>query len=390
MFDTQNAQPVSTDTGSQTAPTSTPSSASTPTAAPSLDEMLSKVYDEAMKPADAPVKNSVADPDQASAQPTTTAETTGEPDPAAEDQPEPIRPPSSWSADNQKWFSQLSRQHQEYIAKREAEAHQKITQQGAETRQWQPVRQVFDEFRHAVPQGKEAETVRNLLAAQAFIDSNPLQGVLKLAEVYGVNREQFAQALGFNANVAPQTQAQQAATDQAIDDLFRDPRIDKSVMPVLQQIQQQNQALQQKLFHMEQEAQRRASAETSQRVRSIESQISDFARDKSDWGAVAKHVMGEIALLKQENPGLDAKSMLEMAYDRARWKDPEIRQRIQEDQRKTEEAKAARERAKAAQEAKKLAGMNVRTGAAASSANFDGRWDADDALSAIYDRVNAS
>ena len=65
---------------------------------------------------------------------------------------------------------------------------------------------------------------------------------------------------------------------------------------------------------------------------------------------------------------------------------PDLDQQIL--QAKAELAKA--ERAKAAQEAKKLAGMNVRTGAAASSANFDGRWDADDALSAIYDRVNAS
>lgn len=373
MLENQTAQPApDTGAGSQTA--SAPSE--------NLDDALSRVYDELQKPASEPAADITLDPAAKADEPT--SEVTTDPSNVGL---EPIKPPHSWTADKQKWFASLSRQHQEYIAKREADTHQKITTMGPAAKAWEPLRKVYDEYRQWVQPGAEAEVTRNLLAAQAMIDRDPVRGIAELARAYQLKPEQVAQSLGYSPT--PEGRAPQNATQEAIDDLFRDPRLDKEVMPVVQTLQQQNAELRDRLARMEQGLSRRESLEVSARQRAVEGTIVDFARDKADWGDVAEEVVGEVALLKQQNPGADAKQLLEQAYERARWKNPDVRTRILADQRKAEEAKAAKEVADAASKAKKMAGMNVRTGASASTATFDGRWDDSDHLSELFDRIQS-
>lgn len=369
MPDNQAAPPASdTSAGSQTASPASP-------VTESLDDSLSRIYDQMQAPAEADKKADAAPAAPAEKDPAAQALAA---EPAAVTQadttePEPIRAPTSWSPDNQKWFATLSRPHQEYIAKREAEAHSKITQQGQQVRAYEPVRQVYDEYRQWVPHGQEAEVTRNLLAAQAYLDQNPVDGLLKLAQVYNVTPAALAKAMGVaqpaNAPAADPTQAE-------IDDLFKDPRLDKEVSPQLK-------ALKDELFHVKQQLARQQNLEVSARQRAAEATVVDFAKDKPHWNDVKNDVAEEVELLKRSSPGAEHRELLQKAYDRAVWKNPEIRQRIQEDQRRADDAKAA----KAAAEAKKLAAMNVRTGASASTGTFDGRWDDPSRLEALYDRA---
>ena len=372
MSDLQTAQPASdTSAGGQTASASSEN----------LDDALSRVYDEMQKPASEPAAD-IAEAKDAPAESTEAAAET--PPDAATTTPE-VRPPHAWAAEYKGSFGQIPQKLQQYIAQRETEAQRQITKHGMAVREYEPLRQTFDEYRQSVPRGKEAEVTRNLLQAQAYIDRDPVAGIAELARVYGINPNQLAQRLGLQA----QQQQTRDPSQDAVDDLFRDSRLDKEVMPVVQTLKAQNEALQRELYEIKNGLQRRESTELSQRQRAVEGTINEFARDKSDWNEVAEEVVAEVAVLKQRNPGADPKSLLEQAYDRARWKIPEIRDRIQTDQRKAEEAKALKTAAEDAAKAKKLASMNVRSGASASTGTFDGKWDDADKLSALFDRVTS-
>ena len=362
--------------------------------APDLDSQLDAIYDK-MMPSEA-----VAKPDTAEAaevqetaekpsQPKQTAAPAnpGEPDKQADTATEPteVRPPHAWAAEYKGSFNQIPQKLQSYIAQRETESQRKITTLAQEAKGYAPVKAAFDEFRQWVAPGKEAEVTRNLLAAQALIDQNPIQGMKMLAETYGLTKEQLAQAFQITG------QAQQPAStgDADLDDLFKDPRLDKQVMPVLQQMQSANQRLQAEIAELKSQAMRRESMEGSQRLRSVESTIAEFSAGKEDWSSVAEDVVKEVQFLRAQKPDATTKELLEEAYDRARWANPEIRQRILMDQRKAEEAAKAKEAARLAAEAKRASTMNVRSGASSSTATFDGRWDSNEKLSAMFDRIQS-
>lgn len=363
--------------------------------APDLDSQLDAIYDKMMpdeaakKPAveEAPeIKETIGEP-EAKADPKLAdpAKLTDDKAPEAPTEPTEVRPPHAWAAEYKGSFNQIPQKLQSYIAQRETESQRKITTLAQEAKGYAPVKAAFDEFRQWVAPGKEAEVTRNLLAAQAMIDQNPVQGLRMLAETYGLTKDQLAHAFGITG------QAQQPAStgDADLDDLFKDPRLDKQVMPVLQQMQSANQRLQAEIAELKSQQMRRESMEGSQRLRSVESTIAEFSAGKEDWSSVAEDVVKEVQFLRAQKPDATTKELLEEAYDRARWANPEIRQRILMDQRKAEEAAKAKEQARLAAEARKASTMNVRSGASSSTATFDGRWDATDKLAALYDRIQS-
>lgn len=383
------------------APVSTPAPEAAP--APSLDEQLSAVYDEMNPPAaakaPAPPQTSkrVAEALTVDAEHRSVTDT-DEPDLPLEDKTpsdppkeagksEPaqsspaIAAPNSWSADVKAVWSSIPPKAQEYIAAREKEAHAKITQQGNELRAYQPFREINEHIRTAfgVPAGREAEVVANWARAQQVLDSNPVEGLKWLANSYKVDLAQLV--------AKPETQA----NSESIDDLFRDPRLDR-IAPEVSELRHQLSALQRQL-------QARQSAELSERQSQVEQIISEFTgRDdvKDLWADLEADTVHEIEVLKAQEPSLTYDKLLEKAFERAKWANPNVRTRILSDQqRKDQEAfeqarkKEAEEAAKKAAQAKKLASMNVRTGATASTPTFDGKWDDPSNLNALYDRITA-
>lgn len=364
------AQPETSVSGGQTASeiTQTPASAEPAAHTPGndLDEQLSRIWDaaqETTKPRAEPAKA------QADAHPVSDQPAKAEPEPG---QSSPaIAAPHSWSAEAKAEWSSLPPKAQQYIAQRESEFHKAYSQTGAELKAYQPLREVYSGLRQmGVPQGQEAEVISNWQKAQAFLDSNPQEGIKWLAKSYNVDLSSL------NGNGVQQQQS------AAVDDLFRDPRLDAQVLPVVNQLKTEVARLQGQLTARE-------HAELEQRQSTATDTIYKFAEGKADWGELVQDVTREVSILRQDNPRASMEELLQQAYDRARWANPVTRQRTLDAERKAETEKLSKEREKAAAEAKKHASMNVRTGASASTPVFDGPMLSTDKLSAIYDRINA-
>jgi hypothetical protein len=380
----------------ETAVSSAPAATSTP--APTIDDQLSAIWEKNNPPEkfeDTPAaSNSVA-------KALTGAPAEGETTDAPEESPteetntpsdlpksegsEPasspaIAAPHSWSADVKAKWASLPPEVQEYVAQREKETHTKITQQGNELRAFLPVREVYEHIRsQGIPAGREPEVIANWARAQAFLDNNPVEGLKWLAQTYKVDLSQLSGV------------PQKPTDTQAIDDLFRDPRLDK-IAPEIGELKGQVTQLQRQL-------QAGRYAEQARQQATVETIISEFSnRDdvKDLWTDLEPDIVVEIEAIKAQEPSLPYEKMLEKAFDRAKWANPSIRSRIldaqaqkereaQEAARKKEQAEAA----KKAEAAKRQASMNVRSGATASTPTFDGKWDDKGRLHALYDRITA-
>ena len=383
-----------------TTPSVTPSDAAPVTSAPvvteavtseqtlaaaetALNDKLSKVFD------------SLNPKEPSKAAPVTEAAPSAESETPSSDQPanagpEPtqsssaIAAPNSWSAEAKAEWVKLPPATQAYIAQRESEIHKAFTQAGQQLKAYveplQPVYQALNQH-WGVPQGREAEVIHSWARAQHALDTNPVEALKWLAQSYNVDLSSLA-GQGKTAAGAPQG-------EPSVDDLFKDPRIDQQVLPVVQalqkQIAEQNQALRQ-LYGTQQS---REQAESQRAHKHASGVIQTFKSDKPYFDELEDTITTEVRLLKQSDPELPPDKVLEIAYDNAVWKTKSVRERILQDQRKAEEAKSKQETAKKQADAKKLSSMNVRSGSPAPSTTMAGKFMDDDKLSAIYDRVNA-
>ena len=322
----------------------------------SLEDELGDIFDKNNAPAAAK-----AAPD---AQPVSDQPEKAEPEPA---QSSPaIAAPHSWSAEAKADWAKLPPTAQAYIAQRESEAHKAITQAGNELKTFQPLRQAFDQSQGYYPQGQEANFVASLMQANAALHHDPVGTLKQLAEYYRVDPAQLT------------GQKQQPATD-TVDDLFRDPRLDKEVMPLVQTMAQRVQQLEGQLTA-------RQRAETEARQADASKAIAEFSKDKPDFADLHDDIVREVSLM---NPRMPMEKRLAEAYDRARWANPENRQRILDEQRRTEAEKTQKEAAAKQAEAKKHASMNVRSGANAPTPSTSGKWNDESNLGALYDRITA-
>ena len=354
-----------------------------------LNDKLSKVYDALTTPAQKPdATKAAAD----TAAPSESVDATSSDQPTSSG-PEPaqsspaIVAPLSWSADVKDDWAKIPPKAQELIARRESEAHKAITQMGNELKTFEPLREIYSALNQhwRVPQGREPEVIASWARAQHALDTNPVEALKWLAQSYGVDISQMAG--GKPADTKPA--GNNPTGDPALDDLFKDPRIDQQLMPMLQafqkKIEEQDQAL--RYFYGQQTA--RESADQTRRQKHASEVIGTFAKDKPYFAELEDEITDEVRLLKGREPDLAPDEVLKRAYDRAVWKSEPVRARILDEQRKAEETKSKQEATKKAAEAKKLNSMNVRSGTSAPSATTKGRFLDDDALSATYDRLNA-
>ena len=391
-----NAEPASTTSaGGQAAPetataTTTPVQQTTPTLSPEeqLDKLLSDTYDRAQ------VQGSERDAAKtAAAKALVTPPQEEDPDLKAltvSDEPAKAEggpalspatdPPQSASAEIKALWATLPPKAQEFIAQREKDVHAKISAQGNELATYKPLHEVFDYIRHqGIPQGREAEVVRNWAAAQAFLDRDPKAGIKWLAESYGVDLAQYN---------GSQQQGTQTPSADGLEGLFRDERLDKQVLPVVQQMAQRVQQLEGQLTARER-------AEVAARESTAKEVITKFAADKPYWNDVGQDVKEQVEILKRANPRTPMEELLQEGYRRATLVNKTVYERILADQKheeatKAEAARKAAEAAKAAQaeKAKKMAAINQRTGTSAQAPLSNGGWF--DNMEATYDRITGS
>lgn len=298
---------------------------------PARDEFGKFASDEE-KPAEEGAEPAAAEPEQDSAvAPKETAEVKPE-EPA-------IDPPQSWTAELKAKWASVPPDMREFIAKREADAHAEITRRGEQAKAYEDVLKAYDPIGQLIQSHKDdfirrgispVQAFETLLTAQRSLDQNPVNGLVQIGLSYGID-------------LRPVLQGQQAIVPAQ-----PDPRI-AELEAKLRQVEGSL---------TERQRQERAIAEQQLHAQEAEVQqiIGDFSKDKPYFSEV-KPVMA--ALLSSEQ----AKDLAE-AYDMAVNAKPEIRQRIQEDQRKAEAAKREAEAKAKADQARKSAQVNVKSSSA--------------------------
>ena len=239
--------------------------------------------------------------------------------------PEVLEPPARWSAADREKFAKLSREAQEIVLERHREMEADYTRKTMELAEQ---RKPLDEFAKIFEPYKQqlelagrtpAQVTQQLLAAQKFLETNPLEGLKWLAQSYNID---------LNNLVQPKA-----------DETYTDPEL-KSLRDELNQLKQERQR--------ESQMQKQAEAQA------IQKQINDFKDSKDANGQPKYPHFDRVRSLM--GPLVAEGKTLEQAYELASYTLPEVRERIA-----SEAAKAAQAEAfKKAEEARKAKAKEVR------------------------------
>lgn len=267
----------------------------------------------------APLKSPPAD---------TTKASTEQPSTAAD------APPVTWAADAKGEWATLSPAIKAAVLKREVEMSSGGRQWSEEKRHYEaivaPVRQAAS--RRGI---SEAEGIQRLMAAQDRLDRDPVAAIQWLAQAYGVpltvngtpsNGQPTADVSSRIESPPPRAQA--------------DPRIDAI------------------WSHMQAQEQR----ETEMTVQKVTSFAADPAHPYFD--ALNSEIMALLPVLKSSNPTATPDQLLQDAYDRAVWANPETRAALQAERNASEAVTRRASTAETVAKAK-LAASSLRPGAPA-------------------------
>lgn len=248
-------------------------------------EKAAKARDEEGKFAKAakPDKESTAAPEPAAVEtkspPAETAKVSAEPSTAA------VAPPVSWAADAKAGWSAVPPAIQNAVLKREAEVSAGFRQKSEESRQYEAVLSPIAEA--AKRNGIQVdEGVKRLVAANDFLERDAPSAIMWLAKSYGVDLT----ALVSNPP-APQPQ--------------------RFVDPMVPQLNQKLSSLEGQLNGFLQ----------NQTLGVVES----FAKSHPHYSAVENELLDLIPIVQRTEPGLGHSEILQKAYDRAIWLNPDVR-----------------------------------------------------------------
>ena len=363
--------PAQTDTGAPAVEKdsngySVPPSA-TPGSADPLGDALSATYDritgenvtaEPEKVEAPPPAEDTASQDEVKAAPETEAD-----EPAEQGHAQPvIDAPQSWSAEAKDEWASLTPKAQEYVAKREAEAHRQISQQGEIVSAFEPVIRELQQTAYA--NQPPAEMLTTLVRAQTRLDANPAEGIKWIAESYGVDLSQLAGV--------------PAEAGDGLDDLFHDPRVD-TLKNELAEIKQHNQALQQQQQEYWQQQRQQAYEHKASEVQTA---IEQAGKTHEHFEALRDQIALEIKGLQVINPELGPKEMLDKAYERAFALSPDVQQKA----RASAEAKAKKEAEAKLAKAKAQQTANTKSSERVSRSN-DASWDDHDTMREMFDTI---
>lgn len=336
------AAPAAADTTPVAATPVVETAAPAEAAKPTMDDTLSKVWDEAHKPAqdrdeggrfkakDAPQQAAPANPD-------TTAKGTETPRPEGT---APAKLPVAWK-DRPEDFAALPPKVQDFILTQEKNANVGLQKQAERYKPYEELDRVFEPWRERwnLEGATPGQKVQQLLAAQAFLDRDPVQAIKWLAESYKVNLGHFAAPQGQDQNVDPRMQAIQA-----------------------------------ELAALKNDAAQRQQAEYARELNAVQSELQAFSKDPAH-----EHFED----VRQDMvPFIQAGKSLKDAYDAAVWANPVTRAKLQEKQRETEAAKAR----EVADQARKANVVNVRSSPAGASPVARS---IDETLAQSWDRIHA-
>ncbi len=256
------------------------------------------------------------------------------PEQVMEQAPPAIQPPNSWSADVKAEWAKLPPAVQEYVAKRESEAHEKITQQGQELSQLTPIRSLIEQNMDVFERNNLTpdDGLARLLSAERLLEQNPVAAIEQIASAYGVNLAMFA----------PAANQSEAALRNHIAQL--EARLNETSNSIREREWREAQTTQKQTL----------------------SEIERFASDKSDWPELENDILTEITGIRANIDAglmqpLTTQQILEKAYERAQRNNPQVWQKKQDEERKAAEAKKVEEARKRADEAKRANVVNIKS-----------------------------
>lgn len=278
-------------------------------------------------------------------------------------QAQEIPPPISWRAEEKEAFKALPKPVQETIARREAEREKAWNRSQMEVSQYRRKYQELDSVlapleetwaRNGLTAGA---VIRNFVAWQKHLDTNPQQALAELAQSYGISPETIGQAA---------------------------PQIDPTISHLQQQIQQLQQALT-----------TREQSEEQAYMGQVEQGISMFAEEKGADGKPLRPYFNDIyqdmlpiaQALKQANPTASPTEILAAAYDRAVYANPSIRERVIQERLAAEQAKRIAD-AKTKANAARTAGGSLTNGSGVSM-QPNGKASIRETLSQAWDELVA-
>jgi hypothetical protein len=186
----------------------------------------------------------------------------------------------------------------------------------------------------------EFSGIQTLLAAQAVLDRNPLQGLVEIGRSYGVTPAHLAQAFGLTQGNGQQPRAEGPGAPTGA------PDISAVLQQHLAPLQQGFQTLQQQF------AQSRQQSEAAQ-LAAAQREIESFASDPANmyFDNVSDAVARYLAEKSSQGPIVNTRAALQEAYERAIWADPDIRPLLIQTQAQAEASRATA----AAEDARKAA-----------------------------------
>lgn len=252
-------------------------------------------------------------------------------DPAAQTeqqtgQPAAVRPPPGWSPLAKSEFDKAHPAIREAVIKREEEVNRGLSKLA----EYKGLDNYVSMARSA---GTDLPTaLERYVAAEQFLEKSPEQGLLWLAQTYGVTPQRLMQAMGGQQVPQPET-PYQTGLGQAQPD-FIPPAV-----------QQQLAAISQTVESLQQD---RISA----RMEQVNSALESFLNDPAN--KYAENVAGEMEPLikarRASNPKEAYSDTLKWAYQKASWANDEVRELLikERDETKTRQQAEAVQKARAA------------------------------------------
>jgi hypothetical protein len=252
-----------------------------------------------------------------------------------------IDPPASWSREVREKWATLPPDVQEYVARRESEAHSQISRLGQTAKAAEPLLSVIEQNRELFDRRQVSpdQGIAALLGAQRKLDENPVAAIGWLAQQYGVDLAMFANP---DANASTQD-------------------------PMVVGLQHELANLRRELAETKGTVQSRIQAEQQAQFTQYQTTVESFLAGKELSDSDEAELVVLVNAEKQLNPGKTPEQLLKDAYETFQYRSPERRAKMLEQQMAEQRAKDAKEAEKKATEAKKLQSMNVRSTPAGSS-----------------------
>ena len=268
-------------------------------------------------------------------------------------EPASLEAPTSWSTAAKSEWAKLPPAIQQEVLKRESDVAKGFEERANRLKSYEPIEQALEPVRRMLDLNgvSPGQYVRQLVAAEQYLQTNPAEAIQYLARSYGVDLQGMTQQ-----------QAEAAPADPA-------------VAALTQQVQQLTQ-------HITSSAQQ----QQAQQHDAVARQIEDFKADPKH-----KHfdaVYDDMVAMAAAERSMGKQPSLGTLYERAVWANPSVREQILAEQKAEQERKTAEERARKVKEARRAAGTNM--GSQGTGGQTPSYGSLEEELAAAYDRVQGA